>query len=121
MAAAWNGRLFAARRDGTELGWSWTGALHDKDYWIIPRHARHPESAARFIWFASQPDSMAQQVELVGYGPANLKALQNIPVNIREQLPTDSANFDRGVVVDSGWWSTNESEVMKKWLSWKNK
>ncbi len=121
LSSAWNGRIFAAKRDNSQVEWSWNGAAHDLDYWVIPKGSKNKATAERFLWFASQPYTMAAQTELVGYGPANIKALDFVPEEIRKQLPTVPTNFEQGFLVNSQWWSDNEDAIMKRWIEWKSK
>lgn len=121
MSTGWNGRFFAAKQDSPQIRWTWNGAAHDVDYWVIPKGTQRKSIAERFIWFASQPYSLAMQTELVGYGPANIRAIDFIQREIRQELPTLRINYAQGFLVNSQWWSENEATVTKQWVKWKLK
>ena len=36
MSSAWNGRVFAAHRSGTRIGYSWNQSALDLDWWVVP-------------------------------------------------------------------------------------
>jgi putative spermidine/putrescine transport system substrate-binding protein len=119
LSTAWSGRLFAANQDGARVDWIWNGAAHDIDYWVIPRGTAHKGVAERFLWFASQPYPMAEQTQAVGYGPANIRALELVPATLRAQLPTERVNYEQGFLIDSLWWSENEAAILERWVKWK--
>jgi putative spermidine/putrescine transport system substrate-binding protein len=119
LTSAWNGRIFALAREGVKIGYSWNGAALELDWWTIPRGSKNPNTASRFIYFASLPDKMAKQAEQIGYGPVNVTALDHLSDAVKAQLPTYEGNLRVAFVVDAGWWSENEAGMMKRWLTWK--
>lgn len=121
LTSAWNGRIFALSKEGTRIDYSWSGAALELDWWIIPRGSSNADAASRFIVFASLPERMARQSRLVGYGPINTSALDYVPDEIKQQLPTHKKNWEKSFVVDSEWWSKNEKQMMERWVSWKSK
>jgi putative spermidine/putrescine transport system substrate-binding protein len=121
LSSAWNGRIFASQEARKKLEYSWNGAALELDYWVIPRGARHPDMASRFIAFASTPPALARQTELVGYGPANIEALKYVDKDILVQLPTYEPNWKTSFVVNSEWWKSNEEKVKVQWMAWKIK
>jgi putative spermidine/putrescine transport system substrate-binding protein len=121
LSSAWNGRLFAARKEGAQISWSWKGSAIDLDWWIVPKGAHAKKAAERLIWHSSQPYTMALQAEMVGYGPANKEALRFVSSETQAYLPTQPINFAQGFLVDSNWWADNESEVQRRWVEWKGK
>jgi putative spermidine/putrescine transport system substrate-binding protein len=120
MSSAWNGRLFAARNDAPGLQWSWDGAAIDLAWWVVPRGSKSVEVAKRFIWFASQPYPLAQQAQVVGYGPSNKESLKYVSSAVQKMLPTEEMNRAAGFAVRADWWSDHEVELQKRWLLWKS-
>lgn len=121
MSAAWNGRIYASEQARSELGYSFNGAALELDYWVIPRGSRNQEAASKFIIFASRPDNLGHQTEMIGYGPVNRTALNHVSEKVRTQLPTYDENWKVSFVVDADWWSANEEKVKARWLTWKSK
>lgn len=119
--SAWSGRIVALGSRANEIIYSWQGAAHELDYWVIPRGSRHIKEASAFIAFASQPQTMAAQADIVGYGPANALALNYAKPAILPHLPTSPQNWSISFVIDADWWSRNEQTVKARWVSWKNK
>lgn len=121
MSTAWSGRIFASPQARREIGYSWDGAVHELDYWVIPRGSRYPAVASDFILFASTPERMARQAALTAYGPANSRALSLVPDSIQPHLPTAPSNWNVSFVVNSDWWAQNEQQVMERWLTWRSR
>jgi putative spermidine/putrescine transport system substrate-binding protein len=119
MSSLWNGRIFASKDAKTDIGYTWTGAALELDYWVIPRGSINIDHAARFIAFASNPYSMAVQAEMIGYGPANQEALRYVSPEVQNQLPTSEKNWKDAFVIDAEWWAQNEDTVKTRWLAWK--
>jgi len=121
LTSAWNGRIFSLGSANTQIEFSWNGAVSELDWWVIPRGSNNIETASRFIVFASEPEKMAKQAQIVGYGPVNKTSFTYIPDSIRHQLSTFQKNWDASFVIDSEWWSENENAMMKRWIEWKSK
>lgn len=119
LSAAWNGRIFASEQARKDIGYSWSGAALELDYWVIPRGSPNRDAASRFISFASSPYALARQAEMIGYGPVNVTALDFVTPATRTNLPTFRDNWNVSFVVDATWWSANEESVKTRWLAWK--
>lgn len=120
MTSAWSGRIFASAQARREIKYSWEGAAHELDYWIIPKGAANVPLATRFIHFASTPSAMAAQAMATAYGPANKLALPLVAPDVLPQLPTATANWRVSFVVNSDWWSQHEQEVQERWTVWRS-
>ena len=120
LTSAWSGRIFASEQARAALDYSWSGAAHELDYWIIPRGTRNLELAARFIRFASSPVPMARQAEITAYGPANKNALDEVAKEILPHLPTAPENWSKSFVVNAAWWAQNEAAATARWILWRN-
>jgi putative spermidine/putrescine transport system substrate-binding protein len=121
LSSIWNGRVFASPQGRKELTFAWDGAALELDYWIIPRGSPKVDLASQFVFFASQPSTMAKQAELIGYGPVNVAALDALPIEVRRQLPTYPTNFEASFVVDAGNWQKREDQLRARWLQFKAK
>ncbi|QDT43474.1 Spermidine/putrescine-binding periplasmic protein precursor [Gimesia alba] len=120
LTSAWNGRIFALETNKDQIGFSWDGAGLELDYWVIPRGAANVSASSRFINFASSAYPLAQQVQMIGYGPVNKKSISLIPKAVAKQLPTYESNWNKAFVVNAEWWSENEEAVKTRWVAWKN-
>lgn len=120
MTSAWSGRIFASSQAREQLRYTWSGGLHELDYWVIPKGSKNVSAATDFIAFASRPDRMAEQANLRAYGPANRRAIQFVDPAVLPHLPTNEENWSKSFVIDSEWWASNEQKVQERWLLWKN-
>jgi putative spermidine/putrescine transport system substrate-binding protein len=118
-SSAWSGRIVALGEREKEIRYSWKGAAHELDYWIVPRGSKSIDSASAFIRFASRPEEMAAQARLIGYGPANSQALNYVDAKILPHLPTAPANWALSFVINATWWAEHEQEVEAFWVRWK--
>ena len=121
LSTIWNGRVFASEQGRSQLIFVWDGAALELDYWIIPRGSPYAALASKFISFASQPVNMAKQAQLIGYGPVNVAALDQLPDEVRRQLPTYSTNFEASFVVNATDWQKQEDQLRARWLQFKAK
>lgn len=120
MSPAWSGRIFASPIASKSLGYTWNGAALELDYWVIPKGSHCLDSASRFIAFASTPAALAQQTNIIAYGPANRDALSFVSSRVKPHLPTYPDNFSRAFVVNADNWRSVEDAVRARWTRWKN-
>jgi len=121
ITSAWNGRIYASDQARRDIGYSWEGAAQELDYWVIPRGSKSEKLASMFILYASLPQPLARQTEIVGYGPVNTAAFKYVSDDAKPHLPTYGPNWQVSFVVNAEWWSENEEQVKARWLSWKGK
>jgi putative spermidine/putrescine transport system substrate-binding protein len=121
LTSAWNGRVFAARRKGSRIAYSWHEAALDLDWWVVPRGTRNRKLASEFIAFASTAGRQADLAQRVGYGPVNLDALRLLPPEVREELPTYRLNWEKAFIMSSDWWSIHEEEMADRWKDWRSR
>jgi len=119
LSSAWNGRIFASKDAREQIGYSWNGGALELDFWIVPKGSMNADLSSRFITFASTPEAMARQTEMVGYGPVNKVSFKYVREDVREHLPTFGPNWDVSFVIDAAWWAENEETIKTRWLSWK--
>jgi putative spermidine/putrescine transport system substrate-binding protein len=126
MAAAFSGRIFravvGARQRIDEL---WDGQVYDLDLWAIPKGAANKEDAKRFIAFATEPARMAEQAELIAYGPMRKSAITlvgkhpSIDIEMKGFLPTAPENFRKALKFDEVWWKEHGVELEKRFQTWR--
>jgi putative spermidine/putrescine transport system substrate-binding protein len=121
MSSAWSGRIYASAAARKEIQYTWIGAAHELDYWVIPRGSRNVELATEFIHFASTAQPMAKQAAATAYGPTNALAFSAIPKTVLPNLPTAPENWRVSFVVNANWWAANEQKIMQRWTIWRSK
>lgn len=126
MAASYSGRIFrAAVGMRQRLGIIWDGQIYDLDLWAIPKSARNKGAAKHFIVFATTPERLAAQAQLIAYGPMRKSALDLvgqhpvINVDMKNFLPTSPDNFKKALRFDDTWWSKNGDPLKKRFAAWR--
>jgi putative spermidine/putrescine transport system substrate-binding protein len=124
MASGYNGRFFAAARDGAPLSVVWDGRLIGYEVWAIPAASDQPAAARRFLRYATRPAPMARLAERIPYGPARDSALERIGLSpetgipMRDHLPNAPQHGPRKLVADSEWYSHTRSLRARRFREW---
>jgi putative spermidine/putrescine transport system substrate-binding protein len=126
MAASYSGRIFrAAVGQRQRLGVIWDGQIYDLDLWAIPKSAKNKDAAKRFIAFATEPERLAAQAQLIAYGPMRKSALDLvgqhpvINVDMKDFLPTAPDNFKTALRFDDAWWTQHGEALKKRFEAWR--
>ncbi|MGC5325941.1 ABC transporter substrate-binding protein [Brevibacillus sp. SYSU BS000544] len=115
LAAAWNGRVSAAKKQGSKVDNEFNEALAMSTSWIIPKGAPHKELAQEFISFAMKPEQQAAYSQLIDYAPTNKKALDLLPEEVKQRLGSGEKNK---IMIDIKYWAENFNEVNKSFNKW---
>jgi putative spermidine/putrescine transport system substrate-binding protein len=122
MSSAYNGRIWDAReKQKLPLGWSWRNGLMETEYWAIPKNAKNPEEAEKFIAFSLQARQQANFANEIAYGPTNLDALPFVTAEITRAVPNSPEALPTQIPVDADWWAQNEAAVNARWEQWQNR
>ncbi|RWE15269.1 MAG: ABC transporter substrate-binding protein [Mesorhizobium sp.] len=105
MAAAYNGRIFAAKAQGAPLALSWEQSLLQYDYWVIVKGSPNKENAAKFLAYISRPEPQATFAEAISYGPVNNDAFKLVPKELLDILPGAPELAKKQVFQDYDWWN----------------
>ncbi|MBA1200788.1 ABC transporter substrate-binding protein [Pseudomonas capeferrum] len=118
MSAAYNGRIAAAQKEGSQLSIVWPGSLYDPDHWAIVRGSKNKALAEKFIAFASQVESQKTFSTQIPYGPVRTEALSQLPVEVQKQLPTAPDNLAQAQLVDAEFWVDHGEELEERFNAW---
>lgn len=121
LCSAYNGRIFAAKKEGAPVDLDWTGGTLDYDWWCVPKGTRKKELAMKFVAFAIQPEGQADLTKHISYGPTNQKAWAHVDRATAPHLPTAPENFPKQVVLNNQWWLEHEAKLIERWEAWKLK
>jgi len=127
MASGYNGRFFnAAMNEGEPIQTLWDAQLYDYSLLAIPKGAPNPETAKRFIRFATRTRQLAEQAKYISYGPARRSASKLVwkhartGVDMRPHLPTYPPNFERAIRKDHEWYARIQERLEKRFSEWLN-
>jgi putative spermidine/putrescine transport system substrate-binding protein len=124
MAAGYSGRIFRAAVGDHHIGILWDGQIYDIDAWAIPKSSKNKEEAMRFISFATSPQRLAEQAQLIAYGPMRKSAVglvgkhPVINVEMQKYLPTAPENFKKALKFDEAWWTQNGAALTQRFAEW---
>lgn len=121
MASSYNGRIWAARKNGVPLAVVWNQGLMNSGWWVIPRGLplARKQRAMDFIAFASRAEPQANQARFISYGPTNIYAMTKVPEEMQIDLPTEEKNLSKQIRLDNEWWARNEDVLWNRWREWK--
>jgi len=120
----WNGPIDTPEAQDAGSKFTWNQGILQAGYWVIPKGAPHAANALRFMAFALAPERQAHFAQLIGYSPANSRALALLSAERRTHMPTAPANLSRQLLQNDAWWAqedrpglTNIALSVKLWES----
>lgn len=124
LSTAFNGRIYAARKQGAPIGLTWHHALVQYDYWVVPKNSANRDNAMKFLAFVSRARPQADFANEMGFGPVNTKAYEFIRPELVPWLPGSPDNEKDVIYQDYSWWTqlgddgkTNWERAMARCLS----
>jgi putative spermidine/putrescine transport system substrate-binding protein len=124
MSTTLNARIFSID-PAPKIRTIWDGQLYQLDVFGIPKGDPNKERALDFIRFATGSAPLAQEAQLLPYGPARLSAIAQVGRNpdtnadMRPHLPTTPRNFARALAVDPDWWAKHGPALEARWAAWR--
>ena len=123
--SAWNGRISAANEEGAQIGFTWNQGILQYDNWVVPKGARNPENAMKFIAYAASAERQAKFVEHILYAPPNSNAFEFIAPERAKLLPTSPAARKQQFVQNYAFWNEmgpagkpNNQHAVAEWEKW---
>ncbi|MBN1554227.1 MAG: ABC transporter substrate-binding protein [Phycisphaerae bacterium] len=123
MACAYNGRIWAARKEGQPLAMTWNQGMMDSGWWVVPKGLpeERKKRAMDFIAFATRAEPQANQARIIPYGPTNIYAMRKVPEEMQNDLPNEDKNLVKQFRINNRWWAQNEADIEKRWNEWMKK
>ncbi len=120
MSTAYAGR-FQRPRSGARrpVSLMWTNQLWRTSYWAIPSGSGELAHAQRFISFATDAERLARLAVRLQFGPARKTAMDLVPANTREDLPTARRQFHDALMVDAGFWAEMGPSLEDRFQTWR--
>jgi len=116
-AAAWNGRVLAAKKQGSPVEVEYNQAIIFADSWVVAKGSPNKDLAMKFINYCTTAETQAEFSKLVDYGPTNSKALPLLSEEIKTRLGK-STNSSKQTVADIKWWADNYASVDEQFQKW---
>ncbi|MFL0194958.1 ABC transporter substrate-binding protein [Clostridium sp. WILCCON 0269] len=119
IAAAWNGRISTAKKEGSPVDVDYNQAIVLGDSWVIPKGAPHKDLAMKFIAFECEPEQQAAFSKNIDYAPTNSKALDLLSAEVKERIGrADDETSKKLVHGNEEWWAENYDAVDAKFQQW---
>lgn len=125
FASGYNGRFFNAavvERKPVEIVWD--AQVYQLEVWGIARNAPHPDTARRFIRFATRTESLARQARYIAYGPTRESAMRRVGrhasagVDMRPHMPTNPMHMSRAIEKDVAWYARTREQLDERFDAW---
>ncbi len=119
LANCFNGRVISANRAGGQLGYTAAySAVAGNPYCVVASSANKPEAFQYINYMLNTPKADAEYMELTNYAVPNTEALQLLPPNIVDALPTSPKLHDKVFIKDDAWWAANLDKATAKFKEW---
>jgi putative spermidine/putrescine transport system substrate-binding protein len=115
IAAAYNGRIFGAQKEGAPLALSWDQSLLQYDYWVITKGSPNKENAEKFLAYISRAEPQAEFAKAISYGPVNIKAFDLVPQEMLAILPGAPELAKKQLFQNYAWWNETDANGKTNW------
>jgi len=117
VAAAWSGRVLAAKTQGSPENVEYNQALIYADSWVVAKGSPNKDLAMKFINFCTTAETQAEFSKLVDYAPTNAKALPLLSEELKKRLGQSTSSATQ-IVADVQWWADNYEAVDERFQKW---
>ncbi|MBU3113229.1 ABC transporter substrate-binding protein [Clostridium lacusfryxellense] len=117
VAAAWSGRVLAAKTQGSPENVEYNQALIYADSWVVAKGSPNKDLAMKFINFCTTAETQAEFSKLVDYAPTNANALPLLSEELKTRLG-QSTQSAKQIVADVKWWADNYDAVDERFQKW---
>jgi putative spermidine/putrescine transport system substrate-binding protein len=117
MAAAYNGRVISANKQGRHFQMSWKNQLYAMDFWAIPKGG-NTKQAFDLVQYMTSAEPQKHFAEQMVYGVTNVSATQLIEPAIQPQLPSAPENLVGAVALSTPFWVDHEEELQRRFNNW---
>lgn len=119
MTTAYNGRLFnAIVKEKQPFKIVWDGQVWDYGAFIIPKGAPNRDKALEYVRFATSAPQLADLTNYISYGPSRKSGVALVSDDLKAQLPTAEANFDKGIRANADFWTDYGDQLEQRFNAW---
>lgn len=118
LAAAWNGRISVAKKEGASVDVDFNESILMLDDWVVPKGSKNKELAMKFIAFATAPEQQAAQAKLIPYGVINEKAYDLLDEATIKELPTSPEKSKNQLMLNAEFWGENYDSINERFQKW---
>lgn len=118
MTSVWNGRITPLRNEGRPVDITWKGGSLQLSYWGIPKGAKHPAEAMKYMRARLDPDRGAQFVKEIPYPGFIPGLMERLDERTARDLPTHPDNVAVQYRFDPAWWAERRGPLTERWSAW---
>ena len=121
MSQATNGRVFEAIKDrGADLAIIWDGQIIDLKMWAITKGSNRKQQALDFLVYATEAKRLAEQANVIAYGPARRSSMAFVSPDVKSFLPTAQGRLKTSLRSDPVFWAKNYARLRDRFDTWVN-
>lgn len=120
-----DGRVYALQAEQRPFELTFNQAKYYAVHWTVPKGAPNPETAMKFIEFATRAEQQAKMAEISGFAPANTKAMQYLSDDYARRLVTHPDNLKTAHKLNGEWYAetdaegrSNSEKLQERWNVW---
>ncbi|MGG1662500.1 ABC transporter substrate-binding protein [Brevibacillus sp. NRS-1366] len=118
LAAAWNGRVEKAIAEGAPEELEYNQGIIQANSWVVPKGGPNKDLAMKFIAFAVEPEQQAAFSSQINYAPANTKALELLPDEVKKRLGQSADKVGHQIILNDQWWVDHYDQVNERFQQW---
>jgi putative spermidine/putrescine transport system substrate-binding protein len=118
MGTVWNGRVPPLKKEGKPVGIIWNGGAMQLSYWAVPKGAKHPKEAMRYMATRLNPDKGAEMVKDSPYPGFAPGLIEKLPEDVAKQLPIYPDNVKVQFTFNPEYWSEHRPKLTERWAAW---
>ncbi|CAN7185397.1 ABC transporter substrate-binding protein [Phyllobacterium sp. LjRoot231] len=119
MTTAWNGRIQnAIDTDSKPFKIVWDGQILEYDMISIPKGAKNPELAYKYLAYISKPENNAKLASYITYGPVRADATEFVAQDALPKLPNAPDHMKSYLVADTEFWGDYGEDLVKRFNAW---
>ena len=118
MGTVWNGRVTPLKKEGKPIDIIWNGGALQLAYWAIPKGAKNPREAMRYMATRLNAEKGAEFVKDAPYPGFIPGLVEKLAPEVAKQLPIYPANVAEQFTFSTEWWSENRAKLTDRWAAW---
>ncbi|TPM28230.1 ABC transporter substrate-binding protein [Mesorhizobium sp. B2-3-4] len=120
MTTAWNGRIQnAIDTDKKPFKIVWNNQILEYDMIAIPKGAKNPEAAYKYLAYISTPENNAKLASYITYGPVRTDAAPFVAADALPKLPNAPDHLAGAyLVADTEFWGDYGEDLVKRFNAW---
>jgi putative spermidine/putrescine transport system substrate-binding protein len=114
----YNGRVYAFRKQGMPINFSYKQNLLFMDWITILKGSQNKEGAQKLLAYIMKPEAQTAFGNIIAYSPTKLKAIEKCDVEVKKFFPEMNNPNHLNLTLHMDWWTDREEEVQKRFKEW---